>query len=429
MKESFKFIDLFAGLGGFHQAALKFGGRCVFASELHEVLRGIYGENFGIVPHGDIRLVELQSIPSHDVLFAGFPCQPFSKAGKQMGWLDAVRGTLFENIIDIAKAKAPRLILLENVAHFVRHDSGNTYKKVREALEALGYRVFVEQFSPHDFGVPHIRERFYLVATMKALESFRWPECIKHPENDIHSVLDRKPQDAASLPRRVEQCLSVWQEFLDILPGNAKLPSFPIWATEFGATYPYESDSLSKYSAHRLSRYSGSFGKSLGGLSKAEQILALPSYARGSHVVFPKWKKNFIRQNRAFFAEHEALLVGWRTKLLFFPFSWQKFEWNCQGELRDLRTHILQFRASGLRVKRRQTAPSLVAMTATQIPIIPWERRYMTVKECARLQSMGDLRHLPAGELAMTALGNAVNVKVVTEILREALPQAGISPN
>src|SRR4051812_35208491 len=119
---SFTFADLFAGLGGFHLAAKDLGGECVFACEIDEKLRQLYFQNFGISPVSDVRTVDLLDIPPHDLLCAGFPCQPFSKAGSQIGWKDSHRGTLFSNIVKILRRLKPRFVLLENVAHFVRHD-------------------------------------------------------------------------------------------------------------------------------------------------------------------------------------------------------------------------------------------------------------------------------------------------------------------
>jgi DNA (cytosine-5)-methyltransferase 1 len=422
MSRGFRFADFFSGLGGFHLAAAKLGGRCVFACEIDPALRGLYKQNFGLEPSADIRGVKPESVPEHELLCAGFPCQPFSKAGAQTGWGDKVRGTVFWNIIETLKLRRPRLVILENVAHFVRHDSGNTYQKVRRALEELGYHVDYRQFSPHQFGVPQIRERIYMVASIASLSGFTWPTAeTSLDEVSVHDVLDQYPSEAAPLSDNVVRCLKAWQKFLRLFPSHVKLPSFPIWSMEFGATYPHEYDSLSRVPLTRLRRSRGSFGRALSRMSRQEVYRNVPSYARGARAVFPHWKKLFIRQNREFFQEHRKLIEPWLPTIQTFPPSLQKLEWNCQGEERDIWKYVLQFRASGVRVKRANTSPSLVAMTTTQIPIIGWERRYMTARECARLQSMGELQSLPHGVAAISALGNAVNTRVVGKILEGLL--------
>jgi DNA (cytosine-5)-methyltransferase 1 len=155
----------------------------------------------------------------------------------------------------------------------------------------------------------------------------------------------------------------------------------------------------------------------------SERMQALPSYAQTRKKRFPKWKQDFILQNREFYNRHKAWLRKWLPEIRGFPPSWQKFEWNCKGEPRNIWDYVLQFRASGVRVKRRTTAPSLVASTTTQVPIVAWERRYMTAKECARLQSLHELAHLPQAEqAAFRALGNAVNADVVELLARALLP-------
>lgn len=419
---SVKFVDLFAGLGGFHLAAGRYGGECVFACEIDEGLRDIYRHNFGLTPAGDIRKVDPESVPKHDLLCAGFPCQPFSKAGGQKGWKDRIRGTVFFNVIEILRKRKPAYVLLENVAHFVRHDEGNTYRRVEEALNSIGYDVCYAQLSPHRYGIPQIRERMYMVGRLGQLNGFSFPE----PETDgselsIHDILDENPDDAVPLSSNVIKCLSVWEAFLKRFPSDQKLPSFPIWSMEFGANYPIIHDSLYECPLSTLRKATGCFGVPLN-FQYRQQILDLvPSHARAEQDAFPNWKKSFIQQNRDLYNTDADWIDKWLPRIMQFPPSLQKFEWNCQGEKRTLWDKVIQFRASGVRVKRPTTSPSLVAMTTTQVPIIAWERRYMTIRECTRLQSMDDLKNLPSREAAMAALGNAVNVDVVSKILERLL--------
>ncbi|MGH7171350.1 MAG: DNA cytosine methyltransferase, partial [Gemmataceae bacterium] len=137
---------------------------------------------------------------------------------------------------------------------------------------------------------------------------------------------------------------------------------------------------------------------------------------------FPEWKIKFIRKNREIYRRNRPWLDKWMPSILPFPSSLQKLEWNCKGGERDIWKYVIQFRASGVRVKRPTSSPSLVAMTTTQIPIIAWEKRYMTPRECARLQSLSELQHLPtASTRAFEALGNAINADVVHLIASELL--------
>ncbi len=170
------FIDLFAGLGGFRIALESLGAKCVYSNEWDKFAQEVYRENFGETPEGDITKVDESTIPDHDILCAGFPCQAFSISGKQRGFEDS-RGTLFFDVARIVKCKKPRIVFMENVKNFAVHDDGKTLEVVQSTMEELGYSFSYRVLNAVDYGVPQKRERIYMVCFRDdiGIEMFNFP--------------------------------------------------------------------------------------------------------------------------------------------------------------------------------------------------------------------------------------------------------------
>lgn len=206
---SFKFIDLFAGIGGIRMAYQNLGGKCVFSSEWDYYSKKTYDANFGEVPFGDITKIKEEEIPDHDVLLAGFPCQPFSIAGvskknslgKAHGFLDETQGTLFFDIARIIKYKKPKAFMLENVKNLISHDKGNTFRVITETLKKLNYSIYYKILDSKYF-VPQHRERIIIVGFDNKIfngnEAFSFPMM---PVNDkkIADILEKEVAEKYTL--------------------------------------------------------------------------------------------------------------------------------------------------------------------------------------------------------------------------------------
>ena len=183
----FRFIDLFAGIGGFRLAAQRVGGECVFSSEFNSHAQAVYEKNYGEYPFGDIKDISANDIPDHDILTAGFPCQPFSISGKMKGFEDT-RGTLIYEVFRIVEAKKPKVVLLENVKQLVYHDKGNTLSTILKGLDNLGYTHTWKVLNASDFGVPQNRERIIIVASQGREFDFSLVKTL--PRKTVRDVAD-----------------------------------------------------------------------------------------------------------------------------------------------------------------------------------------------------------------------------------------------
>ena len=189
--QGYKFIDLFAGIGGFHLALSSLGAECVYASEWDSFAQKVYKDNFGLEPEGDITKVDESKIPDHDILCAGFPCQAFSISGKQRGFEDS-RGTLFFDVARVVKKKKPKVVFMENVKNFATHDNGNTLSVVKTTMEQLGYTFYEKVLNAVNYGIPQKRERIYMVCFRNDLvnTTFTYPKQValtKHVEDFLLS--------------------------------------------------------------------------------------------------------------------------------------------------------------------------------------------------------------------------------------------------
>jgi DNA (cytosine-5)-methyltransferase 1 len=435
---AFKFIDLFAGIGGFHHALSHpdFGGECVFSSDIDADTRKVYAATWASMPpsaiNGDIRAFTLLPdgsdrplpgiaalIPDHDVLCAGFPCQPFSKSGAQKGVLDSTRGTLFFDILKIAQAKQPKFLILENVRNLAGPRHEETWKTIVKSLRTIGYRVSDKPvvFSPHFLppvlnGRPQSRERVFILATRiddadadltQAPLVKRAPVGDWDPNKwDIEDYLldDKTIANLADYRLRKEEkaWIDAWNAFVQGIPDD-DLPGFPIWVDSFTAK---------------------------------------PVIPAGT----PKWKADFIKKNSAFYAKHQKFIRAWLRKSWItgeayrvgdFPASRRKLEWQArlsQPKLagRDLWKLTIHLRPSGLRVKPATYLPALVAITQTSI--IGNRNRRITPVEAGRLQGLPDGVFPNAGvddTVAYKQAGNGVNVGVVQFVASQLFESAGFS--
>jgi len=382
---AFKYIDLFAGIGGFHAMLDHAGGRCVYVSEIDREARETYIRKWvdplparsrpqintditrATPEHGDV------DVPDHDVLAAGFPCQPFSKSGYQRG-MEEARGTLFWNIARILEERTPAVVLLENVRNLAGPRHTHEWDVIIQTLRQIGYRVSSTPsvFSPHFLppsrgGTPQVRDRVFILGTYvgpeRALaEVDVAPTVVRGPVDDwnMHDwdaewILD----DDSSIPDLAKykltagetQWINVWDDLVQRMwsARGVRLPGFPLWADAWipeRALDPIELDLL------------------------------------------PKWKANILVKNARFFDDNRDVIKAWKKanrSFAGFPESRRKLEWQAQ-DTASLWETVMHFRPSGIRAKAPSYLPALVAITQTSV--IGSRGRRLTPREAARLQGL-----------------------------------------
>lgn len=405
---AFRFVDLFAGIGGFHAALSALGGECVYAVELDEQAARVYERNWGLNPLGDVTQdasAASMFVPPHDVLVAGFPCQPFSKSGAQRG-MDETRGTLYWNILRIIQERKPAIVLLENVRNLAGPRHLHEWQIIVETLREEGYRVSDTPaiFSPHllppdQGGRPQVRERVFIAAS-RVGEDAAPNELIAEPPFfnravagwdpktwNLDSDLPLDPDHHApgcSLHDSERYWIDAWNDFVQIMweaRGGRRLPGFPLWGDEWA---PIES-------------------------------LVVP-------LGTPKWKSDYLKKNSEFYSAHRDVIDPWVEKWNFysdlFPPSRRKLEWQAQ-DTPTLWETVMHFRPSGIRAKAATYLPALVAITQTSI--IGSRERRLSPREAARLQGLPDW--FDFGDQPDSAtyrqLGNGVSVGAVWYVLRQ----------
>lgn len=381
--KKFKFIDLFCGIGGFHQAMESLGGECVYACDIDADCRKTYEANYGLKPDVDVTKIDPAKLPTFDVLCGGFPCQAFSKAGNRLGFADETKGTLFFDVERIMAYCQPKYALLENVRNLASHDGGNTWRTIHEHLTNIGYNVLEEPviFSPHYLGIPQHRERVFIMCVRKdigTLPIFQFNSNRRLPKCNIQDILQNDIEildlQKYKLSEDKIQLVDLWNEFIQNIKCK-KLPGFPVWSE-----YLHEP--------------------------------ALNEDTTG----YPAWKINFINKNNQLYLDNRDFIDEWLNRAkqnpLFFGAK-AKLEWQAgQYKHPNIWDHILQFRPSGIRVKIGTYFPALVAITQTSI--VGCRQRELTLRECARLQSFPDTFQPDVVDAqAYKQFGNAVNVEVV----------------
>tara|TARA_Y100000389_G_C17456478_1_gene518506 strand:+ start:302 stop:1687 length:1386 start_codon:yes stop_codon:yes gene_type:complete len=377
-----KYIDLFSGIGGFHQALDNLGCKCVLACDIDKDCRAVYKENYDIEPHPDVKKLDPNDFEDIDIICGGFPCQAFSNAGKKKTFTDD-RGLLFDEIMRIAKIKKPKFMFLENVKHILKVGDGEVIEYIKKKLDYYDYNVQIFQISPHEYGIPQQRERVYFVCVRKDIynqKQIKLPSCDK--KIIFEDYLDKKEDidNKYFIDGDILQCLEAWDEMIKIFDIGEKIsPTIMI------------NEHYNGHTSEDFENYAG-------------------------------WRKDYITKNKPLINKYKDKWDTWYEKhkdILQKREIYGKLEWQV-GKIKpndSIFNYFIQVRQSGIRVKKAEYFPTLVAIV--QVPIYGKEKRYITPRECARLQSFPEDFKLSSNDKkAYKQFGNAVSVDNVHTIIK-----------
>ena len=378
-----KFIDLFCGIGGFHQALSQLNCECVLACDINKKCREVYKNNYGIEPLEDVKKINENKIEDFDILTGGFPCTPFSNGGKKKCF-DDDRGLLFDEIIRIAKKKQPKFMFLENVKHILKVSNGEVIKYIKKKIKSINYQLQLFQISPNEFGIPVNRPRVYFV-------------CIR---NDIYNnkdiilddtklnltaedIKDDNVDSKYNINDEVKNVLDAWNELIKQFDIGDKINPCIFIDNYFN-----------KYSEEEFNN-------------------------------IPKWISDCMFKNKKLIEKYIKIIKPWYKKykkILSRRVIYGRLDWQC-GPIKkkdSIYKYFIQLRQSGIRVKKATDFPTLVAINQTSI----WGKynRYITPREAARLQCFPDNFKLDKSDnVSYKQLGNSVNVYNVLTVIRSTL--------
>jgi len=323
-----KYIDLFCGIGGFHSALNDLDCECVLACDIDNNCCKVYKNNYSIEPVKDITEIDEKLLPDFDIICAGFPCQPFSNGGKKKTF-DDKRGLLFDEIIRIASYKKPKFMFLENVKHILKVSNGKVFEYIKKELERINYNLQIFNLSPHKFNIPQQRERIFFICVRNDIYNKKEIELYyKNKEITIDDIIEKVVDDKYKISNEIEKVLDAWDEIIKKFEVGEKI---------------------------------------------SPTILINDYYKNYSNEEFEKladWKKDYMNKNKPLINKYKKQFDEWYDKykdLLLKREIYGKLEWQTGIIKRNdsIYNHFIQFRQSGIRIKKNNYFPTLVAIVQT----------------------------------------------------------------